>query len=179
MNTDTNIEQQHAKDIATAQGYLDRELAKDEPNSNTLLSLANNWADAAERSKNKELHRLSKIAQMEGNTAYFDQRYPAAHNDSEIELLCRNVAVRGSALRGTKSIQRIVQQFSNRGFAEGMLFQVNKSCGGPVFEELCELGLGDMSAEFTVWTHMRERLNAKVATLLEDLLLEKGLIKNG
>jgi hypothetical protein len=59
MNNDTNIEQQHAKDIATAQGYLDKELAKDELNSKALLILPNNWADAAERSKNKELHRLS------------------------------------------------------------------------------------------------------------------------
>ena len=175
--TDTGSFQE--KEIWFAQTHLDKQLAKEERDHEKLIRFAAAWKKAAERSGNKELMRLSKMAKMAGNIAYYDDKLPPVANDSELEALFREVAVSNSALRGSKHFQYTARQFRNKGYVDGMLTQVTKGCGGPMFVELCELGLGKSSAEMMVWTHVRDRLDEKTAAKLEDLLLEKGLIQKG
>ena len=159
--------------LANAAMFARNELAK-EHNASTLRVLATNWKKWAAKNDSAEISVLADKADEAAAYIELDAILPTPNSDDALEMTLYENCKKAMAVTGKPS-SRITQMFKRWGYAEAMLRQATKSVGGGKFEELADAGKIELTAEYTVYTYLRNKVAPKVLESIQLLLIENDV----
>ena len=155
-----------------------RYIISTEKNGDNLIKRANNIQRIARRTGNLVLADLGTEAHRRGRALNFDGVMPAVKNDSKIEKFARYAAVRACSMQDKMS-PRANQMFARWGYAESAVRLVNKTRGNKMFHKMCELGLGEFTAEYIVYKYMLDLVSVEIGYELFAILVDAGVEMEG